>query len=462
MTRHPRTSIFLLCILLTVGFYLRSEFLWQTVVVPPAIRADARDYFMYAYNLHHHGIYSRDHRGSSETDQPSEVSPDAVRTPGYPLYLLLFMGSSSVGVFLVRVFFSQVIISTLTVAVAFFLFRPQIGAGWGFAAALLVALCPHLIVVNSYLLTETLFCFFLLLTAWSLVAAVKKSDWKRGSLLGCTLAAACLIRPSLQYFPIVAGLFLCAAVGRRNGLRLTAAVLLGFFVTLSPWLVRNLVTLNKISDDTISVGSFYHGIYPNFMYEGLKESYGFPYRFDPRAQEISKDAGSVLQEIAARFRRAPLEHAAWYLLQKPLALWSWNIVQGQGDIFIYPVQHTPYAFDPLFQWSRQLMRWLHEPLAVLCGLGCLLVWLPAVAANIQRDKLVSLRFFSLLVFYFTFIHMLAAPFPRYSIPLRPLQYGMAMFTLSLIPAYLKTRLRRGAAPMDGQEAKPVQGRSPLA
>jgi hypothetical protein len=101
------------------------------------------------------------------------------------------------------------------------------------------------------------------------------------------------------------------------------------------------------------------------------------------------------------------------------------------------------------------MRWLHEPLVALCWLGWLLVWLPVVAGNIQRDKLATLRCLSLLFFYFTFIHMLAAPFPRYSIPLRPLQYGMAMFTVSLIPAYIRTKVRHRAAPMDGPEAKPA-------
>jgi 4-amino-4-deoxy-L-arabinose transferase-like glycosyltransferase len=315
-----------------------------------------------------------------------------------------------------------------------------------------VALSPHLIVVNSYLLTETLFCFFLLLAAWSLYAAVRIPDGKRGILLGCVLAGACLIRPSLQYFPIVAGLFLCVTAGKRIGMRLAAAMVLGFFLTMSPWMIRNKVTLGNVSDNTIAVGSFHHGIYPNFMYEGLKESYGFPYRFDPRTPEIGKDVGSVMREIVSRFQRAPLEHVVWYLIDKPIALWSWNIVQGQGDVFIYPVQQTPYTFDRVFQASHQLMRWLHVPLVALCGLGCLIVWLPAVSRSIQRGRLASLRVFSLLVFYFTFIHMLAAPFPRYSIPLRPLQYGMAMFAVSLIPAFVKTRLRHRVAPMDGQEA----------
>jgi 4-amino-4-deoxy-L-arabinose transferase-like glycosyltransferase len=446
MIWRKHTATFILCLLLAAGYYLRSESLWQTVVVPPSIQADARDYFMYAYNLYYHGVYSINPRGLSEDTQTGDILPDAVRSPGYPLYIMLFMGSSPISVFLAEVLFSQVIISMLTIGLAFFLFRAQLGTRWAIAATLLVALSPHLIVVNSYLLTETLFCFFLLLAAWSFYAALKKPDWKRGALLGCTLAVSCLIRPSLQYFPIVAGLFLCATVGKRNGLRLAATMALGFFVTMSPWMVRNLVTLKKISDNSIAIGSLHHGMYPNFMYEGVKESYGHPYRFDPRASEISKDLSSVLGEIAARFRRAPLEHVVWYLIQKPIAFWSWNMVQGQGDVFIYSVKQTPYASHPVFQGSRQLMRWLHEPLVALCWLGCLLVWLPAVAGSIPRDTLASLRFFALLVLYFTSLHMLAAPFPRYSIPLRPFQYGMAMFTVSLFFAYLRTKIRHDAAP----------------
>lgn len=83
MTWRKSMSTYILCTVLAVGFYLRNESLWQTVVVHPAIRADAMDYFMYAYNLYHHGVYSKNPRGLSEGVQSDDISPDAVRSPGY-------------------------------------------------------------------------------------------------------------------------------------------------------------------------------------------------------------------------------------------------------------------------------------------------------------------------------------------------------------------------------------------
>ena len=165
MTWRKGKATCILCMLLVVGFYLRSESLWQTVVVLPAIRADAGDYFMYAYNLYHHGIYSRDHRGLSEATKISSILPDAVRSPGYPLFLTLFMGDQPISGILAHVLLIQVLISTLTVALAYLMYRRFLNLPWAASAALLTALSPHLIVVNIYLLTETLFCFFLVAAA---------------------------------------------------------------------------------------------------------------------------------------------------------------------------------------------------------------------------------------------------------------------------------------------------------
>ena len=81
-TNHPIrwSSLLILAIVLTVGFYLRFVSLKETQVIQP-LRADAKDYFLYAYNLRHEHIYSKDVRSIAGPE--SIVSPDAVRSPGY-------------------------------------------------------------------------------------------------------------------------------------------------------------------------------------------------------------------------------------------------------------------------------------------------------------------------------------------------------------------------------------------
>lgn len=431
MTGHKRASTIILCILLAAGFYLRSEFLWQTVVVPPAIRADARDYYMYAYNLYHHGVYSRDARTLS--GPAVTASPDALRSPGYPLLLWFFMGDSSPNVIIARVFFCQVILSTLTVVVGFWVFRRFLTIYWAAAAAVLTAFSPHLIVMNIYLLTETLFCFLLVLAVW---CAGRGSAAGWASAFGALIGAACLVRPGLQYFVVVAALFWLFKRGRIAKTQIIALAF-GLAVVVSPWLARNKISVDSFSDDTLPILFLLHGAYPDFMYEGRPETYGFPYRFDPRAEEASQSKQAVLSEIMDRFHREPLAMTTWYLLKKPIMFWSWNIVAGQGDVFVYPVAQSPYSSDPLFMWSHRVMKWMHTPLVLLGMFGALIVWLPLTGNMNPRERGVA-RLISLLLIYYTVLHMIGAPFPRYSVPLRPFLYAMGAFGA----AFIMDRLRR--------------------
>lgn len=439
MSWHKRKGTYIICMLLALGFYLRSESLWQTVVVPPAIRADAGDYFTYAYNLYHHGIYSRDHRGLTEEGAAGGILPDAVRSPGYPLFLLLFMGGGTIPVILSHVLFSQVLISTLTVALAYGVYRRFLSLFWATSAAILTVLCPHLIVVNIYALTETLFCFFLVLAAGWLALATSWNSRMSLGFLGALLAAACLVRPSLQYFTPLLALSLGVGISSREHAKRAAALLLGFLLVIAPWFARNLTTLHRLSDDTLKVAFLHHGIYIDFMHNQQQESYGYPYKFDPRSPEIGRSTATVVTEIVERFRQAPVEHSVWFFFKKPISFWSWNIVAGQGDVFIYPVQRTPYSDEPPFVWSHRLMKFLHLPLVCLGLLGCILSWLPAVTRKLGPEAVPVVRFISLLLIYFTALHVVGAPFPRYSIPLRPFIYGMAIFSTAFLWDHVRNR-----------------------
>jgi 4-amino-4-deoxy-L-arabinose transferase-like glycosyltransferase len=271
------------------------------------------------------------------------------------------------------------------------------------------------------------------------------ASWKTAGILGILLATACLIRPSLQYFPLLLSLSIYASAPNREGAKRAIALLLGFLLFIAPWFVRNLTTLHQLSDDTLKVAFLHHGIYPDFMYNNQKETYGYPYQFDSRSAEIGNSTETVLAEIVERFRKAPLEHAIWFFIKKPVAFWSWNIVQGQGDVFIYSVDRSPYYDDPLFVWSHRLMKLLHFPLMGLGTIGCVLVWLPAATRKIGPEVMPVLRFISLLLIYFTALHVVGAPFPRYSIPLRPFIYGMAIFST----AFLWNHARHFAIPWLG-------------
>lgn len=82
------------------------------------------------------------------------------------------------------------------------------------------------------------------------------------------------------------------------------------------------------------------------------------------------------------------------------------------------------------------MKILHGPLAGLSLLASLLVWiLPPPGGDDKRGFFLE-RFISVLLLYYTLLHMIGAPFPRYSVPLRPFQYGMALYGIYMIYGFL--------------------------
>jgi 4-amino-4-deoxy-L-arabinose transferase-like glycosyltransferase len=418
------------------GFFIRAESWIGTTVLHP-IQKDASDYFYYAYNMRYHHTYSR--QISQSTDSKYKPTPDAVRPPGYPIVLSFLIDGPPSRKLIKRIQLFQMLVSTLTLVLALYFFRCYLPLLPGGIAAILVAISPHLIMFNSYILSETLFCFILVLMGLLTCRYINHPSSSFSVVLGSIMGIGSLIRPSLQFFPLVMAIMVLLLYGRKEGLKLSLLILLGFMLILSPWLIRNVITLGKISDKSLMIGFLHHGMYPDFKYKQKPESYPGPYRFDPRSGEISKNVYSVLEEINNRFRTDSSKHLKWYLLKKPAAFWSWDMVQGHRDFYVYYVSQTPYSENMIFQWTHKIMKWLHGPLVVISLLGSLVVWIFPRPRGIGRNSVNVARFVAALLFYYTILHMIGAPFPRYSVPLRPFQYGMALFCLHYFYMAVKSR-----------------------
>ena len=437
--------------ILLLAFCLRWTSASETRVLIP-LRADAGDYFTYAYNLRHKHVYSRD---STSLQRPDfRPAPDATRSPGYPIFLSAFVSGLPDKGMLDRIVLWQAVLSTATLLFSFLFLRSFLSVFWAGAGALLTALSPHLIVANSYLLTETLFCFLLVLTLCLIGLLGKRPRLLVAAFVGILMAIASLVRPGLQYFPIPFGILVLFYFGWRKGSKVAGMVILSFALCFSPWVIRNVHTLGFISDKTLMINFLHHGMYPDFTYDRVAESRGFPYRYDPRASEISRDLSSVLKEISRRVEQEPIKNLQWFLIGKPVMFWSWNTVQGAGDAFIYPVSRSPYFQSAFFRWSHHLMHRLHWPLVILASFGCLMAWLPLQRIGMRPEPLFVVRVTSLLLIYYTALHMIGAPFPRYSIPLRPFLYGLALFMPWLLFQAVSNHLhgkidQTSPHPMDG-------------
>lgn len=406
-----------------LGLFLRFSVLAGTVVVDP-VRADAKKYVTYAYNLSHYGVYSG--QGSSNVEKLPV--PDAVIMPGYPIYLNFFLDKDSPILWseLKNSLLVQTLLSSVCVIMVFFIFSPIVGQWFGLLVALLTALSPHLITSNVYLLTESLFIF--LMMAWLITLGCirnKKATIGLMILCGVLLAVASLTRSWVQYFIVILILFIVFSkeVGQRK--RAAYGITGGFTLVFLIWVIRNIVSTDG-NDSSLMLATLHHGMYPGMMYELNPKSFGFPYRFDPESAFITQSMANFFSVLWTRFIEEPWRYFSWYLWGKASMVMSWNIVAGFGDVFIYPITETPYQNEGVFRWTHNVMHYLHAPLTCLAILGAIVAWFPAKVATLEKSQW-QIRLISLIFIYFIMIHMIAAPFPRYSIPIRPVVYGLAMY-----------------------------------
>ena len=424
--------------ILLFGLHLRLTTVLGTEIEAP-LRADAGQYFAYAYNLVNHGVYSADLKSIGNAATPT---PDHYRNPGYSLLILPFAQTPPSDASLLNITLLQALLSSTVILLIFLAARAVMPPAAALGVALLTALSPHLINANVYILSESAAAFTTALFLFAFIHTGVKEDesgWPRWLLCGALLAVATLVRPTMQWFilPALALILMLPAKAASNRAK-TAWFVLGFLAAMAPWWIRNLLQFGEMSNPALMIATLHHGMYPDFMYAGRPETFGFPYRFDPRSPEITQSLGSVLAEILRRFTDQTAEHLRWFLLEKPLMLWSWdNNAQGAGDVFIYPPIKTPFATSlPLFL-SHEVMRWLHWPLVALGMLGSILCWLPSLGSTLGASAAWAWRVSGALLLYYVVLHIVGAPFPRYSIPILPILYLQAIGTI--LVAYRQIR-----------------------
>lgn len=433
----PRLTGALLTAIFAVALVMRVIAVSDTEVDTP-LRADAAQYFLYAVNLKTYGVYSLADNIRRDADLSDPPSPDASRTPGYALFMLPFVDYPPSSAGLNALLFVQAVLSAVTSVLSFTLFRAFLPAWAALVTALLTALSPHLIVANVYVLTETLFTLFLIGFALALTRCLQRRSLPWAIACGLLLGATMLVRPTLSYFLILLIPTLGLLVPWRDVRRLGTAIVLACCLIYGPWIARNAISVPDAAGSTKAIDSVHMGMYPNVMYRDMPETLGYPDRHDPE-WATRTTTGDVAAEIARRFGEEPLRHMSWYAVGKPLTFFSWNMVVGMGDAFIYPVFTSPYHTSLPFHLTRKLMYWLHWPLTALALATLFAVWLPSAGRYVSREALLAGRAISILFGYFVLVHVAGLPLPRYAIPLRPLLYGSAMLGLTAMFAALRRR-----------------------
>lgn len=424
--RIVNPSLFVLSV---IAIFLRIAYVNFTVIDTP-IRADAQQYVFYGYNLSHFGVYSKSLPGQ-------KLQPDSYRSPGYPLVIALSFLIGKEQFFYPIMLTTQAVLGAAMVPLTYGLGCMLLPVWAAFAAACLVAFSPHLVSITSYLLTETLFGFVLLAGITCFYKALKQRRPLLYASAGSLLGYAYLTNESSLFVPFLfAGAVLIYFRSRPDQLlkkslyRGVGIFLLVFILFPIGWFLRNAIVLapDAPRGGDRAVATMSHGAYPGFIFENPRYQY-FPYREDPMQPAFGGSIDDFLRIFWSRFKERPVRYLSWYLLEKPYYIWSWNILQGQGDIYIYPVLTSLYIESEITNWTRVAMKYIHPVILLLAFAGGLLFVYRYRQLKGDEDLHVTPLLLFLVCLYYTMFYTIFASWPRYSIPLRPELYLIALWTL---------------------------------
>ncbi len=400
--------VVLLIIIIAYGVLARWAVIENTVIDHP-IRADAAQYFLYAKNLSTFSTYSRDRTPNDG------LQKDAFVSPGFPFFASLFYQGDTMNS-VTPVLKAQTVLQCITFLILTILCWWLFGIWASVAISLLIWTHPAFMSINTYYLTESLFVSSLIMVIALFSLVLKKpSSVSLLVLLGISVALCALIRPTMEFYFFF--LLMLIFFRFRYYFQQLWPALVVFIIIIVSWKIRNYFAIGSFSDPTLMISALYHGSYPDFMYNNIPESYGFPYRFDPMVNQYYEGVGKTLQLIWQRAIEQPLQYIYWYLAGKQLYLWQWNILAGAGDVFIYPVISSPIKYQSDLQFWSYVHHILNAPIMLIGVLYSSFI----VAKNMIKQIPIDIKFIiASIIVYASLFHAIVAPFPRYGIPFKVL------------------------------------------
>ena len=421
-----RFAVWLL-VLLAIAAYFRVVAVEGTVVEKPLI-ADARDYYVSAYNLVHRGTYSRS--PASIADPAAPVVADAYRSPGEPLIIAPFMGAWPDHARIVeRVQWLNVVLGLAAVAAIFFAANAVLPRAAAVAVGLLTACSPHIVSITVYVLSET--PATVLIAVLLAVSALGVPQTPRARIAffvaqGAIVGGLALFRPVFIAFAPLLALAQATRANRRDAL---VCALIGAFAVVAPWLIRNLVSVPPGDAPSLLATGLLEASYRGYVYAGDPSSFPYGAHADPRFQVLRTSVARTIAEIATKIAADPGSYLWWYLVRKAVYLFQWSNIDGEGDVFVYAVAATPFATNPAFIAVRVAFYMTHALLLLLAAAGAVLAWRSRFTAGSPEAMRPVLRIASLLLAFTYVAHIPFATSTRYLVPVMPALHLLAVFAV---------------------------------
>jgi hypothetical protein len=419
MTRaRAAASISALGALLAV--FVRWYFVTHAHVLQPLDEpggwGDAAEYYRYAWNIVHHGIFSGDVAG---TVNPR---PDSYRDPAYPAVLAFWMAlTGTYDGWYAAVLLFQAALGGITVACTVLAIRDALPPWLLAIGALAIALWPHSVSMTSYVLTENLSAPLCAMAALALREAAVRESLSATIAGGLALAAAGLTNAVIA--PLIVPLVAVFAWKRAMPWRRLFALTVVTVLPLLAWNVRNLALPTGTSASFRAEINLVQGSWPTYhtasQLWGRRDPVGIQTinAIEAEVMTLHTDRVAGLRLMTDRMRLAPGTYLAWYL-SKPMLLWGWEIGLGSGDIYVYPTRDSPFMTQPLK--AVEAIAYIFNGVLALLALGGLVITI------FRRAPPPAMLAFAITAGWITCVYGVLQSDARYSIPFRGAEISLAM------------------------------------
>lgn len=408
-----------------VAFALRWYYVVHAQVLQPIdqpnVRADAVDYYRYAWNLVHHATFASDLPGGGS------VHPNSFRDPGYPLLLAALMTlTSGFDAWYASVLITQAVLGSLTVSLLILAARDLLPRALLAVAAILMCVWPHSVSMPSFVLSETLTGFLCAAALFACQGMLRQPSVPRIILTGSLLGLAGLTNAVLAPLGIVASLALYAA--KQLSRRQASTLLVCAFALPLAWGIRSMSIPSAGGAETRAAMNFVQGSWPNYhddyqlSAKGDASALAGMHLIDDDVAAFAEGTRTGLDRVASRIASDPFRYLLWYA-GKPALLWGWDIRIGQGDIYVYPTAHSPFKESSPWRLMHAICFVLNPILLLFAALG-------AVFALVRPSNRPGIHLVCSVVFLLvTAVYGLLQSEPRYSVPFRGIEILLAMLAI---------------------------------
>lgn len=400
-----------------------GEFGWYV------LGSDDLGYLQLGQNLWH-GVFS-------QTPLPA-IMPEFLRTPGYPIFLMLLRFISGAGIMAL-----QGLLAIFGVYLWYRLARSILPGRAAWWSAVLFALDPVALFWTTQFQTEALFSVFWFGSLLVFVTLIRRPTFLRAFGTGLLLGAAYLVRPIVLLYPVVliATLVMFSRAGRRRLLAAVAGVLLGTALLIAPWAARNVRVFGSPLLTVKGVGLQFGEDVPTYLmwkhHISRAEAYTLlASRLPPQPLVLPRDTivlGRVVRDV---IREDPIGYA-WVTTQNLIPF-----LFGDGWSAIAGTFVADYR-APIVRWNGNVIGYAHDALRIVWRdesraslvfffgkvwtlLTVLLATIGLIALLRNRRARPLVVWSILTILYFGLLGGTVA-YSRYRFPVQPILYLLAVY-----------------------------------